>query len=522
MPIAKDDHLTIKDFKGVNLTDPNFVIDDGQFESCLNMLVSDTGDLIRRKPLRWFQMPDLADVQVKMLGVFYNRLLFSTGDEIYLTPVDTDFSNTLTNVSGDGEATLPLAVLYNKNIYLFSGSSAPSLTGITVSNWAIDSPTFGSATLTGTAPTNICKAMIFKERCFAIKDPVDQSSRLFYSELNDPGNWQASGFVDVVPGDGDYITDILPFGERLFIFKRRATYVLIPAASPTSWIIKLFDSSVGCSHAYCSLETRGLFYTLSTRGLYRSDGTIYDYVGYPVYNRWKDRGPEAPDVVVAAYNAQVVMVDDHLFINTGNPDIGHWFYNPVTNAWTEAILPQVEAGRLLLGVQGYLQNGARGTWFGWDRDPGEASSILWFGLGDPDLPTNTRYEDYTVHDATPASRVMTPIATSFKTKLWDNGTFYRTKRHRVSTLEMMVPDDTAAGDADFEVTYYLDGQIETDTHEFLVTEDTGRGVKAHKLPGVGHHRRLQLEFQSDAVQDYTITGLDLSFFNKRTLSENPE
>jgi hypothetical protein len=519
--VGREAHQTIDTFKGVNLTDPNHVIDDREFESVENLIISDTGDLIRRKPLRYFAEFPVAQNNVNMLGIFYNRLLFSTEDSVFLGPVDTDFSNSYVEVGVAG-ADAATAVLYNKNIYFWSDASSPSLTVTTVSDWTIDNPTFGSGTITGTPPTIIAKSVIFKDRCFAIKDPAEQSNRVFYSEIADPGNWQANNFFDVIPGDGDVITDIIPFGERLFVFKKRSTYIIILSPDPSSWITKLFDAQIGAVCPFNAIEYRGLLYVMSARGLYRSDGTIYDYVGYPVQTRWEAEGPNIAAAIQNPYTTFMCMVDDYIFVNSGVEAIGRWFYNPVQNAWTECVFPSGQIAthsELRQGYQGYLKNGARGTWFGWVK--GTPVNLLWFGLGDPDMPTNEDYSDYVFHHATPGSRVITPIHTEFKTKMWDNGAFYRGKRHKLSTIEMKVPEQNVVEDPAFTTFHNFNREGTTPDYEFSMSLED-RGTWAQPIPGTGHARRFQMCFESDCISNYTVTGYDLTYILRRGISNEVE
>lgn len=514
-----ENHLTVSAFKGVNLTDPRHVIDDREFESITNLIINDAGDLIRRKPMRYFHLSEDGTGSTLVLGIFFNRVVYATGDNVYLSPFDTDLSDTYTLLATSGEDSNN-AILYNKVLYIWSNGSSPALTAITVSDWTADVPTFGAGTITGSPPTDIVKSVIFKDRCFAIKDPGEKSSRVNYSAVTDPGNWSGGGFLDVSPGDGDFITDILPFGERLFIFKRDSTWTLTVAGDPNAWILKQFDRSVGAATPYSTLEYRGLLYCLSARGMYRSDGVVFDYIGYPIQDRYLDN-PIPVDTGFAYVHTQfITMVDDYILIISGNANIGNWFFNPVQNAWTECIIPDLPVSQLSRGIQGYLRNGTRVTVFGWLR-PSGVSNLLYFGLPDPDNLANAAYSDYILHNATAGSRIITPVATSFKTKEWDMGSFVKTKRHKYAVIEMDVPSQAQITDAEFQTSYLVNRATTLPTHEFRIDQDH-RGVMAHKVPGAGYARRLQLQFNSSTTLDYSITGYDMTYFQKRAFPENPE
>lgn len=505
MPVPRQDHMTINQFKGVNLTDPAHVIDDHEFEAIENLVINDTGDLIRRRPLRWFAEP--ADQNGCFpIAVWYNRLVYyhPTTKTLYLSQVNTVVGGTFATkvLSQD---ILNLGVIVNAIMYFFTNATN-SLLKVAVSDWTVDSPTLTETAYAIPAVRNATVAVVFKDRVFVTTGSSNQSSDVVYSEIGDPTTFNAGNLFKVGAGDGDYITCMIPFGERLFIFKKYSTWVLIHATLPSSWVVKLFDNSIGAISENCVVEKRGLLYTLAPRGLYRSDGVIFDYVGYPVEARFRDN-------IGTLSNGSISLVDDYLFIQTNIQSIGFWMFNPVQNAWSEQKFPTMNlAYPLTVGRQGYLRSGKRRTWFGM-RD------IVWFDLTDPDYPTNTTYSDYTLHNATVGSRVITPVHTAFSSKAWDNGAFYRTKRHKLSTMEINVP--TQSGIAEFHTHYQFDRALVSDTHEFLVDQNH-YGTMAHKIPGAGYNRRLQLVFDTDTVLEYMITGYDLTYFNKRDISENPE
>jgi len=526
MAKSREAHLTISTFKGMNITDPPHVIDDREFEVLQNGIINDAGDFIRRKPMRVFILNPDSNTKAQILGVFYNRILWTSGDNIYLSDPDTDVGTAMTTVlvSTAGEDA-DSAILYNKNLYIWSAGSAPSLTALTVSDWTVATPTFGAATVTGTPPDDISRSVIFKDRLFAIRVSEFQSSRVYYSAVTDPGNWTGGGFFDVVPGDGDYITDIIPFGERLFIFKRYSCHVLTVTGDPAGWIQKPFDKNVGALGPFCTLEYRGLLYLLSYKGLYRCDGVVLDFVGYPIQDRFTDN---IQSVTSSEDRSRFMcMVDDYLFIsiNVGSSVSGYFFYNPVQNAWSECVFATTQdlVGKLFRGTQGILSNGVRGTWFGTDKtssSPNVAGPI-WFGLGDMDMPSNTAYSDYSLHNATVGSRIIDPIIITIKTKMWDLGAFWRLKRNKFSTIEINVPTQEQITDAEFTAQYKFDQDMISTFHEFRV-DNNHRGTLAYKIPGVGYHRRMQLQLTTSNTLEFMITGYDITYLMKAGQGENPE
>lgn len=83
-------------------------------------------------------------------------------------------------------------------------------------------------------------------------------NRIQCSDLGSALNWNTGGLTnpaqgitfDVAPGDGDVITALFAFKERLFIFKRKKIYVLrataLPETDPNSWEVVEYSKIIGC------------------------------------------------------------------------------------------------------------------------------------------------------------------------------------------------------------------------------------------------------------------------------------
>lgn len=87
---------------------------------------------------------------------------------------------------------------------------------------------------------------------------VSSPSRVQCSDLGSATAWNTDGLtnpahgitVDVAPGDGDVITALFAWKERLFIFKKKRIYVLrivsSPPTDPNSWEVVEYSKLLGC------------------------------------------------------------------------------------------------------------------------------------------------------------------------------------------------------------------------------------------------------------------------------------
>lgn len=87
---------------------------------------------------------------------------------------------------------------------------------------------------------------------------VANPNRIQCSNLGTAITWGTSGLtnpiegiiIDITPGDGDVITALFAFKERLFIFKRKRIYVIritaIPETDPSNWEVAEYSKILGC------------------------------------------------------------------------------------------------------------------------------------------------------------------------------------------------------------------------------------------------------------------------------------
>lgn len=95
----------------------------------------------------------------------------------------------------------------------------------------------------------------WKSRLFIVHNA--NPNRVQCSDLGSATSWNTGGATnpaqgitfDVAPGDGDVITALFAFKERLFIFKKRRIYVLritaLPETDPNSWEVVEYSKVVG-------------------------------------------------------------------------------------------------------------------------------------------------------------------------------------------------------------------------------------------------------------------------------------
>lgn len=108
-------------------------------------------------------------------------------------------------------------------------------------------------------------------------------SRVFWSNVSDPGTWTGTNFVDFRKSDGDIITAIAPLGFNLVIFKRRSTGILYTQTTSVSGAVTLapltqVNVAIGCagSQAWDTLPDGRIVVLGSDSHLRIFDGAVFE------------------------------------------------------------------------------------------------------------------------------------------------------------------------------------------------------------------------------------------------------
>ena len=134
----------------------------------------------------------------------------------------------------------------------------------------------GSALTTVTDyPGNFGPMAVHNERVWC-----EANSRLFFSEVGDADTWPALNFIDVEPGVDDSILDIVPFKNRLFIFKERTAWILETPGATTSWTLRQWANYRAFQQT--AIEYNGVLYWFGAGGVYQTDGITTSRISEPI------------------------------------------------------------------------------------------------------------------------------------------------------------------------------------------------------------------------------------------------
>jgi len=110
------------------------------------------------------------------------------------------------------------------------------------------------------------------------------NSRVRWSHPGAGQDWRTNDFIDLDPDDeSGFIRALIPFGDRLLVFKDKAVYA-ISGDPPANFQVENLTKKVGCSSrwAVVTTEQEVYFYDKDT-GAWRYDGRTFEWIFEPLY-----------------------------------------------------------------------------------------------------------------------------------------------------------------------------------------------------------------------------------------------
>src|SRR5215471_52968 len=119
--------------------------------------------------------------------------------------------------------------------------------------------------------------LIYKDRGFAAAGETapSNSSRLYFSKSTDLTDWTsaAAGFIDINPGDGQDLVDIIVYQNTIVCLKQNSTYVFSFTTAPSDGAVRVVSTTIGVFTHHCAVIFETILY------LYH-DGRIYEVLKF--------------------------------------------------------------------------------------------------------------------------------------------------------------------------------------------------------------------------------------------------
>lgn len=265
--------VTLKGFQGLNTRSDPSEIEDMELAQCVNFDLTLAGSLKSRKGI---ENVLTTTGNVRILGI-----LSIDADEYFIYKDDTGVRYTTDFVSSTLISATPsdprMGVQYVDKFYIMDKDDG-------IYSW-------DGTTLTAIPSTPACIfGIVHKDRLFVCNRLDTDESRLHFSEPGDFTDFPGTNFIDVNPGDGEFLTSAAIIYDLLIVFKGTSTYSLaVQGSTEADWVLRKIEADLGCTSMYGTRVVDGALFFISTRGVYRTDGTSFREVTTPISNQFDDR-----------------------------------------------------------------------------------------------------------------------------------------------------------------------------------------------------------------------------------------
>lgn len=155
--------------------------------------------------------------------------------------------------------------------------------------------------------------------------------RVFFSTVDatgpHPETWGASDFFDVAPGEGGFITAMVPSFNNLIIFKTDGTWRFAFPSKPAQGIVDKISGNVGCSGKNAVVEFENYMYVYD-------QGRVYEMVNsnFTQINRFVMFDEDALGVDSTALGVELSIVNRRLLVRYFN---ALYCFSVDTKAWSQ-------------------------------------------------------------------------------------------------------------------------------------------------------------------------------------------
>jgi hypothetical protein len=458
-------------FKSLNLNQEPYALGNEELVECKNFDLNVGGELTKRKGFDSFgDEADLPTGYERDIMGFYRTSDF----EKFIVHSNEDAWETTDGVNWSeinlGRPGTEYGLQYYNKYYFFQRN------GTMIEYDSTQSPSVTNV-ISGSPEASF--GIVFKDRIFALNGEFDhdgRENRLYFSEPGKPTSWPSTNFIDVSPGDGDVLVNMVPYTDVVFIFKKTSIWALHIEADPADWSLRQVNDRIGCVGKYALQQHKEQVYFISLDGVYRTDFTSFEELSIPIRPIFQEKELNiniARDTPVYDY---LVDVEDYLLvaIETSSGTIYYKYFYDV-DGWAEFSPANYTPSFFTYFFGG--SNFSKGLYASEEGNPG-----LYF------LPAQGATE----------TDLGNPITCSFKTKETDFDAFNLVKRGKLFTLLVKKGNNLV-----------LDAITENTLLSRSAPAPTTGDSRRIKLRGPGYFNRLQLELRETSDQSFSFFSCEL-------------
>lgn len=247
---------------GLNISSDPALVQDTELIDCLNFELDVDGALVSRPAIQVaFQGAQNERLLIFGSVVFSGTLyLFATRNGATFVSSNAGSSWTELNPGAVSRECKTMEV-YNNTVWM---PATP-----TSANGGISWTVGGGAVAVAAMPRGE-KCVVHKNRLYICpgNTATSNASRLSFSSSADFTTWPGSNFIDVQPGDGDTLNNVVVYQDNLLLFKGESTHILAYDLDPVDAILREINPVVGSDGSLGVVQYENTVYALHRNKVY--------------------------------------------------------------------------------------------------------------------------------------------------------------------------------------------------------------------------------------------------------------
>ena len=334
---------------GLNFRSDQFNLAENESPDLLNVLVDPRGGIRMRDGVDRRNTTALS-ADIKGIWGFHTDAGANQVMVNYDTKVAHSASGNFTDITGITARTagsrvygmtmnnVAYGVSGDKVSFKWDGSSAADL-GLTLDGSAGNFP----------QATHVAFWNNFAWTANTVESATNYKYRVRWSNANDPEKWTAADYVDIDKGEhGDFITGLLPMGDRLLIFKTRSVHAIFGFDSDSFQVVTLTDN-VGSTPLSSPVGSPfGVFFWSADEGVYLYNGEQFIWLFSklsPAVDDGRIHTTTPPQL--AWGNNKLYVSTDWLDLATATTSRRVFIYDPTISADGSWVATDIDVGPML-------------------------------------------------------------------------------------------------------------------------------------------------------------------------------
>ncbi len=247
---------------GMNTGSDPALVQDTELINCLNFELDIDGSLVSRPAIQ-VAFEGAQNQRLLIFGsVVFSGTLYLFATRNGATFVSSNAGSSWTELNpGAASRECKTMEVYNNTVWL------PATPGS--ANGGISWTPGGGAVAVAAIPRGE-KCIVHKNRLYICpgNTATSNASRLSFSQAADPTTWPGGNFIDVQPGDGDTLNNIVVYQDNLLLFKGESSHVLAYDLDPVDAILREINPVVGSDGSLGVVQYENTVYSMHRSSVY--------------------------------------------------------------------------------------------------------------------------------------------------------------------------------------------------------------------------------------------------------------